>query len=124
MRLVNYYSNIASNKKILAHDVVSFLLKVLENADYQLCVDIENDLVKFGNKAIKYLVSGLESSNNQVRRHSAMALIRIGSECIEPLKNEYNNKPHYQWMVDFIITEINDIDDFLIDDNYCISIAS
>lgn len=107
MRLIKYSSVIDSNKKFLSNDLVLYLLKALESSDSQLCIDIENDLVKIGKKAINPLIKALESPNSKVRSYAAMALIRIGAEIIAPLKNEFKAKPEQQWMVDFIISQVN-----------------
>jgi HEAT repeat protein len=123
-KLISYPSNFISGKRLLSNNVVVYLLKALENADYQLCVDIENDFVVIGKRAIKYLIKALESSNKQVQRHAAMALIRMGSDVIAPLLNEFNNKPDKTWLADFIINEIQQKQEITIQNKFQKSIAS
>jgi HEAT repeat protein len=124
MRLIKYSSVFDSNKKIFSNDLVLYLLKALESSEYPLSADIENDLVKLGKKAIKPLVRVLESPNTKVRSYAAMALIRIGSDIVEPLKKEFEGKEEYQWMVDFIVSEINGSSEPLANGNFFKSIAS
>lgn len=124
IKLANYSSTFISNRKLLSHEIVLYLLKALENADYQLSVDIENDLVKIGKTAIKTLIKSLENSNEKVRSHVAMVLIRIGADIIEPLVNEYENRPDYDWLVDFIISEIKGSQKAIVNDDYHKSMAS
>lgn len=116
---------IISNSKTLAfNEVVLNLLKALETAEYQLRVDIENDLVKMGKMSVNELVNVLDSSDMHVRSHSAMALIRIGTDSIKPLLNKYKKYPDYHWMLSFIILEITGSTDLLDYDNYYDSLAS
>lgn len=120
----NYSSGPGSDKKYSSYDVVYFLIRALETADYQLRVDIENDLVKIGKKAVYALVEALNSSHEKVRSHVAMALIRIGADCIEPLNNKFKNNPEYHWVVDFIASEINEPNKIITANNYYESMAS
>jgi HEAT repeat protein len=105
-KLVDYSSRFISSKRFLSHDVVFYLLKALETSDYQLSVDIENDLVSIGDKAILPLLNALNSPNGKVRSTAAMALIRIGVDCIEPLMSLNFEKESDKWLRDFIIAEI------------------
>lgn len=114
----------ATSKTIAFSEIVISLLKSIETAEYQLRVDIENDLVKMGKISVLELVNALDSSNKLVRSHSAMALIRIGSESIEPLLNKYKNSTQYHWMLSFIIAEITGSTDLLDYSNYCETLAS
>lgn len=100
------------------------LLESLETAEYQLRVDIENDLVKMGKMSVSELVNALDSSNKLVRSHSAMALIRIGNDSIEPLLDKYLNSIEHNWMLSFIIAEITGSTALLDYSNYCETLAS
>ncbi|MEW5822659.1 MAG: hypothetical protein AB1782_20870 [Cyanobacteriota bacterium] len=117
-------ASLISGRKNSANDDVLFLLKALNTTDHQLCVDIENDLVKIGKKAINQLIEALENTNNKVRSHAAMALIRIGSDSIEPLVSVYKNKSSERWMADFIISEIVCSKELLVTNSYYESMAS
>ncbi|MGD9580321.1 MAG: hypothetical protein AB7V50_03035 [Vampirovibrionia bacterium] len=113
-----------SAKKIAFDEIVIGLLKAIESADYQSRVDIENDLVKMGKMSVKELVVALDSSNRLVRSHSAMALIRIGDDSIQPLLGRYKGFPEYSWMLEFIVSEITGSTDILDYNDYCESLAS
>lgn len=115
---------ISNSKTVAFNEVVLNLLKALETAEYQLRVDIENDLVKMGKMSVNELVNVLDSSDMHVRSHSAMALIRIGTDSIMPLLNKYKKYPDYHWMLSFIILEITGSTDLLDYDNYYDSLAS
>lgn len=116
---------VASCRNTIAFsELVLNLLESLETAEYQLRVDIENDLVKMGKMSVHELVNALNSSNGLVRSHSAMALIRIGNDSIEPLLDKYLNSIDHNWMLSFIIAEITGSTELLDYSNYCESLAS
>jgi hypothetical protein len=106
MRLLSGRSPILLGKNILSHDVVYYLIKALENADASLSSDIENDLVRIGKKSIMPCIEALKNPNQKVRKHAAMALIRIGVDSIEPLSVTKASSPEMEWAVEYIVSEI------------------
>lgn len=124
VKLINSSTSFVSNRKLLSHDVIFYLLKALENADSDLSAVIENDLVLLGKKSISPLIQALDYPDEKVKGHVAMSLIRIGSDSLEPLLKAYGDKPELAWMVDFIVSEIQGKQEDTSDEEYINSIAS
>jgi hypothetical protein len=87
-------------------EVIPYLIKAVENADAKTRNEIENLLVKIGNSGISTLVNKLESTSGTTRALIAMVLIRLGSSSIEYLKSIYQDKAEFEWMVNYIVNEI------------------
>ena len=93
----------------LSSELVAYLLRALENADARFASDIETLLTHGGEVIIPDLISALNHSNATVRGTAAMALIRIGSASVQPLKLFYTRhiKPSkIEWIVAFILQEL------------------
>jgi len=76
-----------------------------------------------GRKAINPLIKALLNPNKKVQSCAAMALIRIGSEVIEPLETMYSNDTELNWTINFIISQIKGTEDFIIKNKRLKSIA-
>ncbi|MBY0450957.1 MAG: hypothetical protein K2X01_10070 [Cyanobacteria bacterium] len=93
----------------LSSELVAYLLRALENADARFASDIETLLTHGGDAIVPDLVAALNHSNPTVRGTAAMALIRIGSASVQPLKQFYTRhlKPSkIEWIVAFILQEL------------------
>jgi len=82
------------------------LLKSLENADNNTKNDIENSIVSFGAKAVDFLVEKLSELEGMARGVVAMSLIRIGEPAIIPLKEQALECEDFQWIANYLISEI------------------
>jgi len=87
-------------------EVIPYLLKAAENSDAVIRNDIENQIVKIGESAVTTLVDSLKTSTGFTRAIVAMSLIRIGHSSVSHLKNACKNNPELDWIVDYIIREI------------------
>jgi hypothetical protein len=86
---------------------VADILMKLENADNKSKNALENELVNYGEKAIPELVKNLSVVTGSVRGVVAMTLIRIGNSSIDFLKKAAASNKDLEWVVDYLITEIN-----------------
>ncbi|OGI00661.1 MAG: hypothetical protein A2104_06390 [Candidatus Melainabacteria bacterium GWF2_32_7] len=96
----------ADKSKKFPKDVIPYLLKASENADNKTRNDIENHIVKMGESAIPTLINALRNSKGTTRALIAMTLIRLGSASIEPLQVAYEKNLENQWIVNYIVSEI------------------
>lgn len=87
-------------------EVILYLLKASENADTKTRSEIENHLVKIGEDGIPILVNRLKTSTSSIKALISMVLIRLGRPSIKYLKAEFNNDARFEWVVDYIINEI------------------
>ncbi|MDD3150835.1 MAG: hypothetical protein PHV68_08370 [Candidatus Gastranaerophilales bacterium] len=93
------------SKEKFPKETVPYLLQALETADNNMKARIENKIVEMGENAVEDLVIALKNTGGSIRGTVAMALIRIGNDCIEPLKNVFYGEK--RWVADYIINEIN-----------------
>ena len=93
--------------------VLSNVNNISEKVDYLLSDvdpstknDVENSIVALGAKAVNALVDKLRTLKGLQRGIVAMSLIRIGEEAIAPLKALATENSEYQWMADYLLSEI------------------
>jgi len=103
IKLVKYNSEMGRK---FPKEVIPYLLKALKNADNVTKNDIENQLVKIGEAGIPVLVNELGTADGVERATIAMVLIRLGYLSIEPLKNISQKDTSIDWIVKYIINEI------------------
>ena len=75
-------------------------------ADNTLKNDIENDIVRSGEKFVPDLVSYIQTAKGLTRGLCAMCLIRIGEACISFLEDAAMTNKEFAWAADYIINEI------------------
>ena len=68
--------------------------------------DVENSIVAMGAKVVYALVNKLRTLKGLQRGIVAMSLIRIGESSIAPLKALACESNEYQWMADYLLSEI------------------
>ena len=68
--------------------------------------DVENSIVAMGSKAVEILVDKLKTLKGLQRGIVAMSLIRIGESAVAPLKALACKDKNYQWMADYLLSEI------------------
>ncbi len=83
---------------------VSELLSKLNDTDKNI---IENKLVDIGSSAVPELVNQLQVVRGIKRGVVAMTLIRIGSPSVEYLKKAAQNNKDFEWVAEYLISEIN-----------------
>ncbi len=88
---------------------IEYFLSKLESADNKSKNEIENMLVSIGSKAIPELVNKLQVVTGTVRGVVAMTLIRIGEPSINYLREAAQNNKDFEWITQYLITEINGI---------------
>ena len=93
--------------------VITNINNISEKVDYLLSDvdsstknDVENSIVALGAKAVNALVDKLRTLKGLQRGIVAMSLIRIGEEAIAPLKALATESSEYQWMADYLLSEI------------------
>jgi len=93
--------------------VLSNVNNISEKVDYLLSDvdsstknDVENSIVALGAKAVNALVDKLRTLKGLQRGIVAMSLIRIGESAIAPLKELALENNEYQWMADYLLSEI------------------
>ena len=79
---------------------------LLEQADTSTKNDVENSIVAMGAKVVKFLVEKLTQLKGLQRGIVAMSLIRIGESSVAPLKALAVENDEYQWMADYLLSEI------------------
>ncbi len=68
--------------------------------------DVENSIVAMGSRVVGVLVDKLRTLKGLQRGVVAMSLIRIGESSIAPLKALATESSEYQWMADYLLSEI------------------
>ncbi len=68
--------------------------------------DVENSIVAMGSRVVGALVDKLRTLKGLQRGVVAMSLIRIGESSIAPLKALATESSEYQWMADYLLSEI------------------
>lgn len=93
--------------------VLSNVNNISEKVDYLLSDvdsstknDVENSIVALGAKAVNALVDKLRTLKGLERGIVAMSLIRIGESAVAPLKALAVENSEYQWMADYLLSEI------------------
>ena len=93
--------------------VLSNVSNISEKVDYLLSDvdsstknDVENSIVALGAKAVNALVDKLRTLKGLQRGIVAMSLIRIGESAVAPLKALAKENSEYQWMTDYLLSEI------------------
>ena len=93
--------------------VMTNINNISEKVDYLLADvdsstknDVENSIVALGAKAVNALVDKLRTLKGVQRGIVAMSLIRIGESAIAPLKALATENSEYQWMADYLLSEI------------------
>jgi len=71
--------------------------------------EIENKLVDIGSQAVPELVNQLQVLRGLKRGVVAMTLIRIGAPSVEYLQKAACENKEFQWVADYIISEINSV---------------
>jgi hypothetical protein len=79
---------------------------LLGQADVSTKNDVENSIVAMGAKVVNFLVEKLTQLKGLQRGIVAMSLIRIGESSIAPLKALAVENDEYQWMADYLLSEI------------------
>lgn len=93
-------------EKKFPREVIPYLLKAVDNADNKTRNDIENKLVHIGEDGLPALIEAMSAKSGAVRALIAMVLIRIGKSSILPLRQAYQGQSNYEWIVSYIIDEI------------------
>jgi len=93
--------------------ILSNVNNISEKVDYLLADvdsstknDVENSIVALGAKAVNALVDKLRTLKGLQRGIVAMSLIRIGESAVAPLKALATENSEYQWMADYLLSEI------------------
>ena len=79
---------------------------LLADVDSSTKNDVENSIVALGAKAVNALVDKLRTLKGLQRGIVAMSLIRIGQSAVAPLKALAVENSEYQWMADYLLSEI------------------
>ncbi|RAI15517.1 MAG: hypothetical protein DKM22_02745 [Candidatus Melainabacteria bacterium] len=87
-------------------NTLDYFLTKLENADNMAKNEIENSIVKFGNKAIPELVDTLQEAHGVKRGVVAMSLIRLGEDSVEYLRKAAAKNHDFEWVAKYLISEI------------------
>lgn len=95
------------NSNIIKQDNISEKLDyLLADVDNSTKNDVENTIVSMGAKVVNALVDKLRTLKGLQRGVVAMSLIRIGESSIAPLKALAVEDREYQWMADYLLSEI------------------
>ncbi len=95
------------NSNIIKQDNISEKLDyLLADVDNSTKNDVENTIVSMGAKVVNALVEKLRTLKGLQRGVVAMSLIRIGESSIAPLKALAVEDREYQWMADYLLSEI------------------
>ncbi len=87
-------------------DELEGLVNRLSDADNTLKNEIENKIVQMGSGVVNSLVNILPNVSGPTRGVVAMSLIRIGEDAIEPLKQKATTSKDFQWVANYLISEI------------------
>ena len=82
------------------------LLKMLVDAEQKTKNEIENRIVNMGEGIANLLVDRLQKVKGTQRGVIAMSLIRLGECSIAPLKRLALNSNEFQWIANYLISEI------------------
>lgn len=82
------------------------LIKMLQDADAKQKNEIENRIVNMGEGIARLLVDRLQSAKGTQRGVIAMSLIRLGECSIAPLKKLANEVKEFEWIANYLISEI------------------
>lgn len=82
------------------------LLKMLIDADQKTKSDVENRIVGMGDSIANLLVDRLQNAKGTQRGVIAMSLIRLGECSIAPLKRLAMESSEFQWIANYLISEI------------------
>ena len=95
------------NSNIAKQDNISEKLDfLLSNVDTTTKNDVENSIVAMGERVVNALVEKLITLTGLQRGIVAMSLIRIGQSAVAPLKELAMENNEYQWMADYLLSEI------------------
>ena len=95
------------NSNVIKQENISEKLDyLLTQADVSTKNDVENSIVAMGGKVVNFLVEKLTQLKGLQRGIVAMSLIRIGESSIAPLKELAVENDEYQWMADYLLSEI------------------
>jgi hypothetical protein len=86
--------------------MVEGLIKKLDSADNNTKNDIENAIVKMGERVVDFLVAQLTTLRGVARGTVAMSLIRIGEPALVPLRAQAQTNRESGWMANYLISEI------------------
>ncbi|MBQ8848341.1 MAG: hypothetical protein IJ003_05290 [Candidatus Gastranaerophilales bacterium] len=79
---------------------------LLQDVDATTKNDVENSIVAMGARVVNILVDKLRTLKGIQRGIVAMSLIRIGQSAVAPLKELAMENNEYQWMADYLLSEI------------------
>lgn len=96
--VLNKYKNVVEELEVL--------INRLTDADNALKSEIENEIVRMGKSVVNCLVNILPGLKGVQRGVVAMSLIRIGEDAIEPLKEKATASEDFQWVANYLISEI------------------
>ena len=95
------------NSNIVKQDNIAEKLDfLLSNVDMNTKNDVENSIVAMGARVVNALVEKLRTLKGLQRGIVAMSLIRIGESSIAPLRALATENNEYQWMADYLLSEI------------------
>ena len=94
------------NSNILQENISEKLDYLLSEVDNATKNDVENTIVAMGAKVVNALVEKLRTLKGIQRGIVAMSLIRIGESSREPLMALATQSDEYQWMADYLLSEI------------------
>lgn len=97
---------IDSNLNIKKDNISEKLDFLLADVDSTTKNDVENSIVAMGARAVNALVGKLITLTGLQRGIVAMSLIRIGESAVVPLKALATENSEYQWMADYLLSEI------------------
>ncbi len=97
---------VANTNNIKQESISEKLDYLLEQADTSTKNDVENSIVAMGAKVVNFLVEKLTQLKGLQRGIVAMSLIRIGESSVAPLKALAVENDEYQWMADYLLSEI------------------
>ena len=97
---------IDSNLNMKQDNISEKLDFLLSDVDSTTKNDVENSIVAMGARAVNALVEKLITLTGIQRGIVAMSLIRIGESAIVPLKALATENSEYQWMADYLLSEI------------------
>ena len=81
-------------------------LNKLADADNKTKCRIENEMVDMGESIVPELVSKIQVVKGSLRGIIAMTLIRIGTPAVDVIKRAAKANSEFQWVADYLITEI------------------